>query len=254
MVPLGHYPEPHPVVLRRIPPGVANAFVALTVIGGAAAIASAWDGAPSGSFWFWITVCFAAELLWVPMPLGNATLSMASACNFAALLVLPPGEAMLAAATAGVLAESLVMKKPPVRCAFNAAQSALAVGASAWALAALSGGAAFGTLIATRSFVPIVAAAFAYTLVNYGAVSVIVALTSGISPIEAWRHNFGSRYEQISNAALYSIGLMIAVLHAMAGPLGTLIAAVPLVLAWVSYRQFVGPPKIDETEIEDRAA
>jgi hypothetical protein len=241
-------------VLRRVPRGFVYAFVAMTVIAGAAAITDSWSGAPSGAFWFWVAVCFAAELLWVPMPLGNATLSMASACNFAALLLLPRSEAMLAAAAAGLLAESIILRKPAMRCAFNAAQSALAVGASAWMLAMCSGGATLQATLANHQFLPIVAAAITYTFVNYGWVSAIVSLSTGVSPVEAWRRNFGSRYEQVSNAALYSIGLMIAVLHATSGPLGTLIAAVPLVLAWLSYRQFVGRAPVDETELEDQRA
>jgi hypothetical protein len=233
----GRVPEPHPVLLPRHP-GLANGFIALVVIGAIAAVTLTWGGWPSESFWFWASVCLAGELMWVPMPLGNATLSMASACNFAALLLLPPGEAMLAAAGGGLIAETFFLRKPPVRCVFNAAQSALAVGASAAGLHALSGGATLGAKLAATSYLPIIAAALAYTLVNYGSVSAIVSLTTGVSPLEAWRRNFGSRYEQISNAALFSTGIMIAVLNAMAGPLGTVIAAVPLVLAWVSYRQF----------------
>src|SRR5258705_5476386 len=129
------------------------AFAVLIVAGSVVAIVRTWQGFPGHSFWFWLAACVAAEILWVRMPLGNATLSMASACNFAALLVLPRGEAMVAAAGASVLAEALVMKKSPVRFIFNAAQSALAVAASSWMLDVTGGGASFAGLLTEHHFV-----------------------------------------------------------------------------------------------------
>jgi hypothetical protein len=240
-------------LLRREQRG--RTFVGLIVAAAVLALASSWSGAPSDAFWFWVAACFAAELLWVRLPFGNVTLSMASACNFAALLLLPRGEAMVAAAGAGLIAEALILRKPPARVLFNAAQSALAVFASASTLGSLSGNASLGTLLSEHRLLPLLVAAVVYTAVNYGAVSAIVAITSGISPLAAWRRNFGSAYEQVSNAALFSIGTMIAVLYTLAGAFATVIASGPLLLAWVSYRHWTGGKRPKrEAEEGQRAA
>src|SRR5262249_47366864 len=140
-----------------------------------------------GSFWFWVATCFAGELLWVRLPLGRATLSMASACNFAALLLLPRGEAMLAAAAATVGAELLFMRKPPVRVLFNTGQTVLAVGAGGAAYHAL---AAFGhggaTTVVQSGLLALAAGAAAYAVVNTVAVSLAVGITERVAPWRAW--------------------------------------------------------------------
>ena len=99
-----------------------------------AAIAASWRGTPGTDFWIWFGACLAGELLWVRLALGGITMNMALACNFGALLLLPRGEAMVAAAASTLIAEMVFMRKPLVRCVFNGAQSALAVGAASLAL------------------------------------------------------------------------------------------------------------------------
>lgn len=262
-VPAHHVTPRHPKHPNRSEPGAeslapkrraaALGFVAIIAASSVVAIAHAWTGHLGGAFWFWAAACFAAELLWVPMPFGNATLSMASACNFAAVLLLPRGEAMMAAAAAGLIADACLRRKAPVRCLFNAAQAALAVGGSSWAFAATGHGASESALVAAHTLWPLLAAATAYTAINYGSVSVVVALSTGVPVVEAWRRNFWSAYEQISNAALFSLGIMIALLHQAGGPLATSIAAVPLVLAWWSYRHYVTRARTEGAE-EKRAA
>src|SRR5437867_2078857 len=111
-------------------PARGLALAALSVTLAVIATAASWTRPPGSELGFWVAACFAGELLWVRLPLGRATLSMASACNFAALLLLPRAEAMLAAAGASLVAELLVMRKPPARLLFNAGQTALAVGAA----------------------------------------------------------------------------------------------------------------------------
>lgn len=204
----------------------------------ALAIAHSWAGPPGSALWFWVATCFAGEILWVRLPFGGATLSMASACNFAAMLLLPPGDAMVAAAVGGLVAETLVMRKPPIRVLFNAAQTVLAVAGGGLAYHILAGGAVSPVqFLSLAGLPPLVAAAAAYTLINTGSVSLAVGLAERVSPWKAWRANFGSRYEMLSNWALFSLGVLLAVLYSLAGPLGLLFVSLPLVLARESYRR-----------------
>ena len=196
------------------------------------AIAASWAELPGGAFWFWLAACLAGELLWVRLQLGRATLSMASACNFAAMLLLPRAEAMVAVAVAGLVAEALVIRKPPVRFLFNAAQGALAIGAAGLVYHALAGpGVALAAVFTQAGVAPLIAAAATYALINTGSVSLAVGLTEHVSPWNAWRANFGSMYELLSNSALFSLGALLAALYSLAGPLGTVLVSLPLLLA-----------------------
>ena len=203
------------------------------------ATAASWARPPGQELWFWVAACFAGELLWVRLPLGRATLSMASACNFAVLLLLPRAEAMLAAALASLAAELLVMRKPPARFLFNAGQTVLAVGAGGLVYHMLVGQAGLhGVAIVQSGVLPLLAAAAAYALVNTGSVSLAVGLTEGVAPWRAWWTNFGSLYELLSTSALFSLGALLAVLYSLAGPLGTAFLSLPMLLAQDSYRRY----------------
>jgi hypothetical protein len=225
---------PHPASRQEV--GLAAVTVALAAI----ATAASWTHPPGKELWFWVAACFAGELLWVRLPLGRATLSMASACNFAALLLLPRAEAMLAAAGASLAAELLVMRKPAARFCFNAGQTVLAVGAGGLLYHALAGPAGLHPAALLRSgLVPLAAAAAAYGLVNTGSVSLAVGLTERVAPWRAWWTNFGSLYELLSTSALFSLGALLAVLYSLAGPLGTALVSLPLLLAHDSYRRYL---------------
>lgn len=193
-----------------------------------------WAGPVDARFWFWCVACLAGELLWVRMPVGRVTVSMASCFQFAALLVLPGAQAMTIAALTGLVAEVAVLRKPAIRALFNAAQAALAVGAARAVLEAL-GGAAAGALPVGA----LLAAGVAYFAVNTGAVSLAVALHERIDPRRAWWSNFGTGYELVSNGALFSLGALLASLYVAQGPAGALLVALPVVVAFQGYRAMV---------------
>jgi len=237
---------------RPVPPLRELALTAVTVAAAAAAMARAWTAPRGAELWFWTAACFAGELLWVRLPLGRATLSMASAGNFAALLLLPGGHAMVAAAGASLLSEAIFMRKPPVRLVFNAAQTVLAVGAASLAFHALAPAGPVAHAILGRGMLPLAAAAAAYTLVNTGFVSVAVGLTERIAPWRAWWTNFGSLYELLSSSALFSLGALFAVIFSIAGPAGTLFLVLPLLLAHDSYRRYLA--REDAAKAEARQA
>jgi diguanylate cyclase len=212
------------------------AMVIATMVVAVAGVVLARPGWPTPALGFWLTVCVLSEWLWVRLPLGNATLSMASCFNLAALLVLPRGEAMLAVGLSIALAEGVLLRKPLLRVLFNSAQTALAVGAASLAFA-LAGGttARLGVMIARLDLLPFVWAALAYSAVNTGAVSVAVAMAEGTTPWHAWRRNFANLFEMLVRGALLSLGVLVAVNFALTGPAGTLFVALPLVVARQAY-------------------
>ena len=221
----------------------------------AVSIARTWDGPPADSLIFWAIVCLAGELMWIRLPLGRATLSMASCCQFAALLVLPRGQAMALTAMGGAFVEAAVLRKPARRVLFNASQAALSVGAASWAFAATSGlGSRLQPMLAHGQLLPFALAAAAYFLVNTGAVSLAVSLSEGVTPFAAWRRNFGHGYEILSSGALFSLGVLLATQYSAAGVAGTLLLALPLLLAYAGYRRSSRRPGEERVEAREAEA
>lgn len=226
-------------------------WVGLVVGGAALLMARAGAPALTRETLFWLVACFAGEVLWVRLPAGSATISMAACFNFAALLVLPPREAMPVAALATLIAELAVMRKSPVRALFNAAQTALAVGLARACFDACGGrGANLMDLVSSLQLLPLLAAAVAYYAVNRISVAVVVALAQGLGLGESWQRNFGSVYDLLSSGAAFSLGALLATHYAGIGMVGTLFVVLPLVLACDGYRRFARDAKSGEPEAE----
>ncbi len=232
-------------------------WVALVV--GAACLLVWRAGLPpmSRELGFWLAACFAGELLWVRLPVGSATVSMAACFNFAALLVLAPQAAMPVAAVATLAAELAVMRKGPLRSTFNAGQTVLAI-AAARACFEATGGRSGDLLemVSNLRFLPFLAAGAAYYAVNRGTVVVVVALAQGIGLARSWRSNFGSVYDLLSTGAALSLGTLLATHYAGIGMVGTLLVVLPLVLACDGYRRFTRDASAEpgEAPAERRAA
>jgi len=209
-----------------------GALVASLVLLAGVAIGHGWSGTSFVVFAYWLALCLAGEVLWVRLPLGSATISMASCFNFAALLVLTRAEAMGITAAATLAAELAIMRKPPLRAAFNAAQTALAVWCAWWAFR-LAGGAVHtpAALLSSLHLVPFLAAAALYYLVNRTAVTLAIASSTGLGFLEAWRRNFGGGYDALAAGAVLSLGAMLATLYSAVGMAGALFVVLPLAIA-----------------------
>jgi hypothetical protein len=220
--------------------------VACVAAAAAALLALAWEGPPGPAFWFWLAACMAGEALWLRLPHGGATLSMGSCMNVAALLVLPPHEAMLATALATLLVEGTLMRKPAIRAVYNASHTVLAVGAAA--LVARNWP-AVGDAIALPAMI---AAAFVYYVLNRLAVSAAVAMHERASLAEAFLRNFGHRHEMVSSGAVFSLGILLGLHYGSTGIAGTLLVVLPLFVAFDGYRRFSERPR--EGTVPERAS
>jgi len=222
------------------------------------AIRAAWSGTLDTRFWFWLGACALGELMWVRLPVGGATVSMALACNFAAMLLLPPGHAMLAIACSTLLVEAIVMRKPALRFCFNAAQSALAAGGGILAMYLASGGRLppMHTLD-LRLLSAVVLAALGYATINTGAVSLAIALHERRHLVGVWRANFGTDRAVLSGLAHYSLGSLLAAIYVLAGPEGAMLVALPLFVihaCCVIVMLRSGTPPASRPASEDRRA
>ena len=225
-------------MMERVPSRILSLVLGTVVLAGWA-ISTSWSWPLAQGSWFWAAACLVGELLWVRLPVGQATVSMAPCVHFAALLILPRGQAMLIIAMTSLIAELGALRKPLVRAAFNAAQTALAVWAASLAVATASGGSVRATeLLQQFRLWPLLLAAAVYFLVNTGAVSMAVALKERLPLARAWRANFGSSYELLSNGALFSLGVLLAARYVLSGMGGTILVALPFCVAYEGYRRY----------------
>ena len=234
-----------------IKPPLLAAVAAASLLAGLV-LAAFWKGPLGSDFALWMLLCILGEMLWLRHPVGHATLSMAIPCNFAAMLVLPPHGALVTIAVSTALVEAAWMHKHPLRVLFNASQSTLAGAAGIVAWQAVGGAPLASRPFDAAAVLAGLLAAIAYTVVNTFAVSVMIAFEHGIPPLKAWRINFGHAYEMLNNAALFSLGAVLAVLVLKIGSGAVALVAMPLALSWVSYRRVLA--RHDDADDVQRAA
>jgi hypothetical protein len=230
---------------RRSVVAFATAMATAAVVVGV----RAWHGPPDAELWFWLVACIASEALWLKLPQGRSTLSMASCINFAAILVLPLGHALAVTAVATLVAELALMRKPPIRAAFNASQTALAVAAAAGLLATLrSAGLASEQAPGVGDIGPFALCALVYYAVNRSSVVLMIALHERQTLKRVWMDNFGNGYELLSSGAVFSLGTLLGIHYAANGMGLTLLFVLPLVVAFEGYRRHLGPAKASAPE------
>jgi hypothetical protein len=170
------------------------------------------------------------------LPLGNgvSTMSMAYTVDFVALVVESANVAMLLAAI-GVLIQCTVRvrrRQPIHRAAFSAAAVVIAVQLAGWGWNALGGSITYLSL--TTTFLPLVACAITYYIVNTSLVVGAIAVTSSVSPARAWNPEFWW------SAPAYLLSALIAGLVALAIVNGVIvllpIVASPLYACYRAYQ------------------
>lgn len=230
-------------------------LVSFAVAGALAALAFAGPVHLGLPLLFWFVACVIGERLWVRLPLGGATLSMAACFNFAATLLLPRADAMIAIAISTVVSERWFMRKAAHRVIFNASQSMLASAAASALLALLlpAGSTVVGALVRFEPM-PILVAAVAYAVVNTGSVAIAVALCERLSPWAAWSRLFGNGLNLSIEGASLSLGVLVAVHVTQAGLAATALALCPLVVAHQAYRMHLARHARSDDDSQSRAA
>lgn len=186
-----------------------------------------------------LTVCVVVAMV---RPLSfsfQAHVNLDTAVVVAALLILPPGHAMLVAAAGGAIAQAIA-RPTLIEMFFNAAQLTLQVLAGALVLAALGWHARAADFSFPGAIVATLAAGAAMFAVNYLAVGGIIGLQSRVSVIGVWyditvRTN---RVEIVAHLAQLALGLLAAVV-ASAESWAIALLVIPAVAVYVSLRQHV---------------
>ncbi len=148
-----------------------------------------------------------------------------------AMLFAPPWPMVIALIT-GVISQVFVRRKGLIRATFNTAQYMLAVGLAASAYTALGGHVGFDAVhLNVQAFAILVAVFF---VINHGAVSLAVSLTTDMSLREAWRGTAGGLwfYDLISS----SLAIVLAYLFIKFQIVGLTVLVLPLFFVRHMYR------------------
>jgi hypothetical protein len=171
----------------------------------------------------------------VRLPLGHgpATLSMAHAVDFVALILAGVHLAMLVGAV-GVLVQCTIRvrrKQPLHRTAFSAAAVVVSVQFAGLVWQAMGG--SLATLSVTGTLAPLFLTASVYFVVNTALVVGAIAFTSAVSPMKVWTPEFFWTAPSYFVSALAAGLVVFGTMHGNYALL--LVAAVPVVICYREY-------------------
>lgn len=183
------------------------------------------------------TLIICADFFEIDAPLASArvTVSVSAALCFAAAISLGP---VMGAAVAGVgaLVVELVQRTAVIKTIVNVVNYIFAAFVGGYVYLSLAD-TATTPISSLENFLATMLAASAYTLINTGTISIVIAQVLEQPPFQLWMANFrGAVFEHIS---LPTLGVMIPVLY-RESIFALVIVVIPLLgpyLAFRSYRQ-----------------
>jgi signal transduction histidine kinase len=198
----------------------------------------------------WVLISALAGALWLPTISGEATDSMASTADFAALMLWGVTPALYIVPLSTLIQNALVQRRQRVRVLYNSLAMVVVMAASGWVWTALSGPSeglisaiGAGQLRSWRDgaalLVPILGLGLTYRLVNITLTAVPVAWSSGRSIGEVYRQDFFYGEQIISDLALIFLSPLMVVSYATLSYIGVLLFYVPLVVIRDSHRRYV---------------
>ena len=198
----------------------------------------------------WVAITLVAESLWLPTITGEGTDSMASAANFATVVLWGVTPAIWIVALAAGLSDLVIRRRQPIRVLFNTAAMVVVMAAAGWTFVLLGGPPAgiWGTFDASPRFevqemfgllIPLLGLGLVYRALNIG----LVAVASGWGserPIRlVLREDFLYAEQLISDLALLFLSPLMVVSYATLSWAGIILFYVPLLVIRDSHRRYV---------------
>jgi putative nucleotidyltransferase with HDIG domain len=187
----------------------------------------------------WLTLGFlwllmlGADFLPAWLPRGGYS-TPASALDFAAILLFGPQVAALVVVSSSLISQLFLLRRPPLRAAYNASLFTLMVAASGHVFLLLGG--TPGQVSLPGDLVAVAAAALVYFAVNAVGVSLVIGLFERISIVRVLRVNYiAAAFAHLSNLA---IGATAVLVYLSVGLWGLLVFFLPLLAAGFGYRRY----------------
>ena len=198
----------------------------------------------------WVVITVVAESLWLPTITGEGTDSMASAANFATVVLwgLIPGIWIVALSTA--ISDLFIRRRPAIRVLFNSAAMVIVMAAAGWTFTLLGGPREGLWMLLARAgklevsqmiglLIPLLGMGVVYRALNILLVSV-AAGWGAERPIRlVIREDFLYAEQIISDLALLFLSPLMVVSYAMLSYPGIILFYVPLLVIRDSHRRYV---------------
>ena len=192
-------------------------YVAVVVLGALVLAWEAWSPGQAGAepltLLFWVLANMLGELLWLPAPKHRGYLSMATAANFATLLVLPVSLAVTTTVLAGALVDVVFRHRRWYQVLFNASVCCIAVFCASRVFTTICQGRdGLENLLSPLNAGALMLAAVTYFLINTWLVTGVVALDQRLKACYVWTTTFASPQEVLGSFVLFTLGLLFAAL------------------------------------------
>lgn len=196
----------------------------------------------------WVIISVLSEMMWLNVGAAGGTVSMASTANLTTVALWGGPAAMWIGAISTLVAVIFVQRKPVVRAVFNAAQTALTLGAASAAFRLLGGtatGLDFGAFhfgneqIALQMAPPFLALFAVYLVVNRALVGVAVAWSTDRPYWKTLREDWFYTERLLEDAAAFLLAPLMLISFAVIRYVGVLLFYVPLQMLNESARRHV---------------
>ena len=197
----------------------------------------------------WVLITVVAESLWLPTITGEGTDSMASAANFATVVLWGVAPSLWIVALSTALSDLVIRRRPAIRVLFNSAAMVIVMAAAGTAFTLLGGpqtGLApmldVGKPEVARMIgllVPLLGLGVVYRALNIVLVSVAAGWGADRPVLRVAREDFLYAEQIISDLALLFISPLMVVSYAMLSYPGIILFYVPLLVIRDSHRRYV---------------
>ncbi len=198
----------------------------------------------------WIAICVLSESMWMTNISGDGTWSLSSSAMLAAAMLWGRAPAMWIAGLSTLLAELLVLRKPPVRAWFNGSQMVITLWAAGWAFSLLGSpaggvyalpyqGGSLGQLAALSVLPGTIGLMVVFLLVNRALVTVAVAWSTDRPYLRALREDWFYAERLLEDGGAFLLAPLMVISFRAIGYLGAALFVVPLFLIYQSGRRYV---------------
>ena len=197
----------------------------------------------------WVLITVVAESLWLPTITGEGTDSMASAANFATVVLWGVAPSLWIVALSTALSDLVIRRRPAIRVLFNSAAMVIVMAAAGTAFTLLGGPATgiapmldVGKPEVARMIgllVPLLGLGVVYRALNIVLVSVAAGWGADRPVLRVAREDFLYAEQIISDLALLFISPLMVVSYAMLSYPGIILIYVPLLVIRDSHRRYV---------------
>jgi signal transduction histidine kinase len=198
----------------------------------------------------WVLITVVAESLWLPTITGEGTDSMASAANFATVVLWGVAPSIWIVALSTALSDLVIRRRPGIRVLFNAAAMVIVMAAAGWAFALLGGphegiwpmlgkAGRFEVAQTIGLLIPLLGLGVVYRTLNVVLVSIASGWGAERPILLVMREDFLYAEQIISDLALLFLSPLMVVSYAALSYPGIILFYVPLLVIRDSHRRYV---------------